>query len=296
MEVQKTNSQKEFFQRDAIKNKFNELLGEGSTSFITSLLQIVTSSDLLAKTDPATIYHAACLAATLKLPINPALGFAYIVPYKGKAQFQIGYKGLIQLAIRTCVYETISVSEIYENELIDSNPLTGFRFDFSGRLSEQILDDKKIIGYASFIRLKSGFEKTLYMSKAQVEQHAKMYSQSYKLKFGVWNDNFNAMALKTLLKLILGKYGILSVDMQTAISSDQAVINSEDGTDISYVDNEVVISKYPELTRDQMLVTALINSANTIDALMQVKERITTETQMAQYQHKFDLLKNERAL
>jgi recombination protein RecT len=231
-------------------------MGKRSTQFITSVLQIVNSNDLLKEASPMSIYTAAMTAATLDLPINNQLGFAYIVPYKSRqrgveAQFQIGYKGLIQLAQRTKLYKNISVTEVYEGQLIDENPLTGFEFDWKAKTSN------KVIGYAAYFSLLSGFEKTLYASREQIEAHSLKYSQTAKQGFGVWKDNFDEMAKKTILKMLLSKYAPLSVEMQTAVISDQAVINDIDSQDVTYMDN------LPEKTdKEEERVLALINDCN----------------------------------
>lgn len=220
---------KDFFQKDGIKAKFQELLGKRSSQFITSVLQVTASNDLLKKATPESIYGAAVTAAVLDLPIQNNLGFAYIVPYGNQAQFQLGYKGLIQLALRSGQFKNISVCEIYEGQIVSENPLTGYVFDFTKKTSE------KIIGYAAYFSLLNGFEKTEYMSKEKLEAHGKKFSQTYKKGFGVWKDDFDAMAKKTVLKLMLSKYAPLSVEMQKAITFDQSV--TKDGETVEYVDN-----------------------------------------------------------
>lgn len=227
--ITQTKSIKSFFDGDAVKGKFNELLGKRSSQFITSVLQVVNSNTLLQKADPTTIYTAACTAAVLDLPINQNLGFAYIVPYKGQAQFQMGYKGFIQLAIRSGQYRTISACPIYEGQLSEENPLMGFVFDFKSKKSD------KVIGYAAYFEMLNGFYKSDFWSVEKTESHAKRYSQSYKSGSGVWKDDFDAMGMKTVLKNLLSKYGLLSVEMQTAVERDSSVI-AEDGT-VEYVDH-----------------------------------------------------------
>ena len=166
---------KSLFSRDDVKKKFEEMLGANSAAFITSVLQIVASSQQLASADPASVYNAAALAATLNLPIQNALGMAYIVAYNQKqangsyksvAQFQMGYRGFIQLAQRSGQIKTISSAPIYEGQLVEENPLTGFVFDFTKKQSE------KVIGYAAYFKLLNGFEKTLYSSVDDLRAHA----------------------------------------------------------------------------------------------------------------------------
>lgn len=240
-------SAKLFFQDEKVKSKFTELLGKRSSAFLTSVLQIVASNDLLQKADPASIYHAAMVAATLDLPINNSLGFAYIVPYKDKAQFQLGYKGYIQLALRSGQFNRISVTEVYEGQVKEANPLTGFVFDWSNKISD------KVIGYAAYFRLINGYEASHYMTVEQVLSHAKKYSQTFKKGYGVWADDRDSMAKKTVLKLLLSKFAPLSIEMQKAVTVDQAVINDENAEDVSYVDNtEETIDK--SLERAELLI------------------------------------------
>ena len=243
---------KDFFSAPAVKSKFNELLGKNASSFITSVLQIASENKALANVNPVSIYSAACMAATLNLPINNALGFAYIVPYKGEAQFQLGYKGFIQLAQRSGQFERLVSLPVYERQLIEEDPINGFKFDWKQKPSVS----EKPIGYYAFFRLINGFTAELYMTAEELEQHGKRYSQSYKKGYGVWTDNFDAMALKTVTKLLLSKQAPLSVDMQKAVLSDQSVIKDIDG-EFSYIDNEPETDS--KKSDEQALVAALQN-------------------------------------
>lgn len=225
---------KGLFSQQNVKAKFEELLGKKAQGFMTSVLQIVASNGLLAKADPHSIFHAAATAATLDLPINQNLGFAYIIPYNTKdgckAQFQLGYKGFIQLAQRSGQFSRIAATPIYDGQIVAENPLTGFEFDFT------IKPKGDPIGYAAYFRLLNGFEATLYMTVAEVKSHGQKYSKTFKN--GTWQTDFNAMATKTVIKLLLSRFAPLSIEMQKAIITDQAVINNEDATDITYIDNE----------------------------------------------------------
>jgi recombination protein RecT len=251
--MEKQLTAKSLFEREDVKAKFSNMLGKKSTSFITSVLQIVASNQMLSKADPTSIYQSAAVAATLDLPINNNLGFAYIVPYNQKqqdgsykivAQFQLGYKGFIQLAQRSGQFKTISATPVYEGQLVEQNPLTGFVFDWTQNKSDTI------IGYAAYFRLLNGFEKTFYASVEDVKQHGMKYSQTFKKGYGLWKDDFDGMAIKTVLKLLLSKFAPLSVDMQRAVITDQAVINDADTADVTYVDNdEPVIDKESERIR-----------------------------------------------
>lgn len=224
---------------DLVKSKFREVLGKNAEGFVGSLLSLVKNNELLLKAAPNTVI-AAMQAATLKLPINQNLGLAYIVPYwnskakENQAQFQMGWKGLVQLAERTGQYKTINASVVYEGQIEDIDFITG-----------NIIRGRKIsdtvVGYVAYIEFLNGFSKTFYMSKEEVEAHASKYSQSYRKGFGVWKDNFDAMALKTVIKLLISKYGIMSIEMESsslarALAADQAIMESEDET-YTYADN-----------------------------------------------------------
>ena len=228
---------------DLVRSRFNDVLDKGAGAFVTSLLSLVKATPRIASCEPKTIMSAAMTAATLKLPINPNLGFAYIIPYGKTATFQVGYKGIIQLAMRTGQYKTINAAPVYEGQIEDVDFITG-----------EIVRGKRtgdtVIGYISYFRLVNGFEKTLYMTKEEMVAHAKKFSQSYNRDDSVWKTMFDAMALKTVLKLLISKYGIMSIDMQggeamtTALERDQAAIKP-DGTPV-YVDNGQTFDASPE--------------------------------------------------
>jgi recombination protein RecT len=222
----------QFLQSESVVKRLQQLVGENKESWISSILTVGTSSKQLRECDPRTIVGAAIQSIVLKLPIDKNLGFAYIVPYKDQAQFQLGYKGFIQLAMRSSQYKTMNVTAIHEGQLIKNNILTGeIEFDSEKKTSD------KVIGYAAYFRLTNGFEKTLFMTSEQVEKHAKQYSKMFNHPESLWKKDFEKMALKTVLKLLLSKYGILSIDLQTAIKADQAVINDLEGKDVNYIDN-----------------------------------------------------------
>lgn len=217
-----------------VQERFKEILGKKATGFMASLINISTSK--LKGIEPYSVVSSAMIAATLDLPIDPNLGFAWIVPYGRKAQFQMGYKGFVQLALRTGQYKNINVIEIHKGQLKSYNPLTEeLELDFENKESNEI------IGYAAYFKLINGFEKTIYWSKEKVTMHGKRFSKTFKN--GPWKTDFDAMAKKTLLKNTLSKWGILSIDMQTAIQADQAVVKKGvlDGEDVDinldYIDN-----------------------------------------------------------
>lgn len=255
---------KTFFQQEGIKKKFDELLGKRSSAFMTSVLQIVASNQMLQNCEPASIYNAACIAATLDLPINNALGFAYIIPFGKVAQFQLGYKGFIQLAQRSGQFQTISAAPIYAGQLVQEDPLKGFVFDFS------VAKTGTPIGYAAYFKLLNGFEKTLYMTTDELKNHGLKFSQTFKKGFGLWKDDFESMAQKTVLKLLLAKFAPLSVEMQTAQIADQSVINNSDTLDVTYADNEEEQPADPMVER----ITQLIDNAQSVVELRDIKKQM----------------------
>lgn len=227
-----------------IRQKFEEVLGKKTQGFLASVMQVANQPQLKGAV-PATVINAAMMAATLDLPINNNLGFAYIVPYKRKfkdaqgkwsesleAQFQMGYKGFIQLAQRSGQFARIAATPVYEGQLISANPLLGYEFDWT------IPNQGEAIGYVAFFKLLNGFTAELYMSTADVKKHAGKYSQSFKYGSGVWKDNFESMALKTVTKLLLSKQAPLSIEMQTAQLADQAIVRDVETSSFEYIDHD----------------------------------------------------------
>jgi recombination protein RecT len=215
-----------------------QVLGERKSSFTNNIVALVANNTKLQECDPMSLMYSAIKATSLELPIDANLGFAYFIPYKNnargitEAQFQMGYKGFVQLAMRSGKYKTINVADVREGELKHQDLLTGeLQFEIVSNREK-----KTVIGYVAFFELINGFRKCLYMTTDEVKAHAKQYSKTYSFKDALWNTNFDGMARKTVLKLLLSKYGILSIEMQDAVKYDQAVIRDENGTP-SYVDN-----------------------------------------------------------
>lgn len=217
----KPNRLQALIETEPVQRRFTSMLGKRAPAFISSIISAVNTTPALRDCEPMSVISAGAIAASLDLPINPSLGFAHIVPYGNQAQFQIGWKGFIQLAQRTGQYRTLHMTVVKEGQIKRIDPFTG-EMEFT----EQATSDT-VVGYLLFFRLLNGFEKYFYMSKAQCEAHGKRYSASYKKNFGQWKDNFDAMALKTVVKLGLSKYGILSIEMQQAMETDQAAIDEE---------------------------------------------------------------------
>ena len=237
--------------------RFQDVLGKKAPQFLASVVSAMASNKQLQNATPMSVMGAAMVAATLNLDINPSLGFSAIVPYKKKfndngvwreqmeGQFQIMTKGFVQLAIRSGQYRNINVTEVYADEFEGEDIITGeviMHPVADGFRSKG--DSSKIVGYVAYIELVSGFRKTAFWSMEKILNHAKKFSKSWDTKNGRffkgsgWDSHFEAMCRKTVLKNTLSSWGILSVEMQRAVVSDQGLINDVDNIDdIEYLDN-----------------------------------------------------------
>lgn len=216
------------------------ILAEKKASFVNNITALVSNNAALQVCKPDTLMFASLKATALDLPLDQNLGFAYVLPYKDNksgvtsAQFQMGYKGFVQLALRTGQFKTLNATDVREGELIDEDFVTG-ELTFKRAENRESLP---VIGYVAYFKLLNGFEKYLYMTSAEMKAHALRFSQTFKRGYGLWADKdmFDSMAKKTVLKLLLSKYAPLSVEMRDAIKADQAVMQKPDEYD--YVDNQ----------------------------------------------------------
>lgn len=228
------------------KAYLDNVLGEKKNSFVNNLTAVVSNSKSLQSCEPTTLMFAALKATALDLPIDPNLGFAYLIPYNNRkdnvmeCQFQIGYRGIVQLAIRSGQFKTINVRDVREGEIEGEDFLSG---ELKFKMLTENREKAKVIGYVAYFKLLNGFEKMSYWTVAELQQHGLKYSQTYSSKneytrnSSKWATDFDSMSKKTVLKLLLGKYAPLSVEMQQAIKFDQSVILNENG-DVRYIDNE----------------------------------------------------------
>lgn len=234
-----------YLTKDAVKQQINNIVGENAQRFTSAIISAVTVNQELQKCSNQSILSGALLGESLKLSPSPQLGQYYLVPFdnrqKGKvAQFQLGYKGYIQLAVRSGYYRKLNVVAIKEGELIKFNPLTE-EIDVRLIEDEDIRENTPTIGYYAMFEYTNGFRKAIYWSKAKMENHAKKYSAGYSrdlqrgTQYTFWSKDFDAMAYKTMLRQLISKWGIMSIDMQNAIESDMAVINEDGSKD--YIDN-----------------------------------------------------------
>ena len=250
-----------FLTSDAIKNRINNMVGgKDGQRFITSIISAVSTNPGLAECEHSTILSAAMLGESLKLSPSPQLGQYYMVPFNDKkrgckvAQFQLGYKGYIQLAIRSGYYKKLNVLAIKEGELVRFNPL-------EEEIEVNLIEDDTVrealptIGYYAMFEYQNGFKKAMYWSREKMMAHADKYSAAFSVKkyqdlqdgkipqsemwkySSFWYKDFDGMAYKTMLRQIISKWGIMSIEMQKAMDGDMGAIN-EDGS-VDYVDNTV---------------------------------------------------------
>uniref|UniRef100_UPI00403F7A40 recombinase RecT n=1 Tax=Lentilactobacillus hilgardii TaxID=1588 RepID=UPI00403F7A40 len=221
---------KDLVKQDKIKQMLASTLGSRSQQFATSLVSVVNENYQLGKVDQMSVINSAMVAATLDLPINQNLGYMWLVPYKDKATPQIGYKGYIQLAQRTGKYKSMNAITVYEGQLKSWNPLTEEAdYDPNGKT-----DSNKVIGYIGYFKLLNGFEKTVYWTKEEIEAHRDRFSKAKSS--GPWKTDFDAMALKTVLRSMLTKWGPMSTEMEEAVTKDEEVPQEVDA-DESDADN-----------------------------------------------------------
>ena len=230
----KTLGVKALIKSDAVQKSFNEVLKDKATSFTANVLSLVNNDAYLAQSEPMSIITGAMTAATLDLPLDKNLGYAYLVPFKDykngnvqKAQFILGYKGYIQLAQRSGRYKALNVTPGYEGELISWNRLTEeIDFDPEKRVSDVV------IGYCGHFELLNGFKKTVYWTKQEVENHRIKHNKmkDKKTLSGVWASDYDSMACKTVLRNLLSKWGILSIEMQTAEIRDERTMDLDTET------------------------------------------------------------------
>lgn len=258
----------QYLANPSVQKKIENVLGERKNQFVTSVASLVASNKALENVDKGTLFSACLTAAALDLPINQNLGFAYIIPYKNKsgiqqAQFQLGYKGFIQLAQRSGQFKTINVSDVREGEISSQDRLTGeITFEWAEDRS-----NLPIIGYVGYMKLINGFEKSLYLTKEDLTKHATRYSQSFKRNspnMNIWKDNFEAMAFKTVIKMLLSKYGPLSIDMQQAQLADQAVVTDEG---FEYPDNEPIVPEALAEEKERERILTHIENVESIEDL-----------------------------
>ena len=220
------NSLKSILEGENVKRRFAEVLKERAPQFITSLTTLVYGSEGLTHCEPMSIVGAALTAASLDLPIDRNLGYSAIVPYGKVAQFQMQWKGYVQLAHRTGEYVDINATEVYEGMIVDIDP-------FTGRIKKGKKGGNTITGYYAYFELKNGFIKEVYMTVDEIHAHGKKYSKTYGKPGSTWTKDFHSMALKTVVKRLLTRWGILSIEMQRAVKEEAIVEDVSNDTPLT---------------------------------------------------------------
>lgn len=248
---------------DKLRGRFNELLGERTPQFISSLVTIVNGSPELQKAfydAPMSVIQSGLKAAAFDLPIDQSLGYAYIVPFKknfkdengewkskSEANFILGWKGMNQLALRTGAYKTINVVDVREGELKNYNRLTE-EVELEFIEDDEQRDSKPIIGYVGYYRLVNGAEKTIYMTVKQIEAHEKKFRKGKNMGWG-WQNDWDAMARKTVYRQLIGKWGIMSITYQN--TKDGASLAQQMEEENNLENPNTIDAEYSEITVDQ---------------------------------------------
>jgi len=274
-QISDINPVQQYFKDQGALLKIKSILGEKAKSFVTTVLQLTVTNSQLAYANPETVYAAAVTAATLDLPVNPNFGFAYILPYnvnkkckqnnwkddwQVEAQLQIGYKGFIQLALRSNQFKHINVCEVFADDN-DEQIIERLTSLFPPRKTGEV------VGYVAWFKLLNGFEAHCNMNVSELKEHAYKYSKTYKKAvddkkdYSTWHQNFDAMSKKTVLKQLLTSRAPLSVELQWAIETDQAVMRDVGGNiEPEYTDNQPLGLEAPTQTLDQNQFSQLMAS------------------------------------
>lgn len=256
--------------REGYRRRFDDLLGRRAPQFVSSIVSMVSADKNLQeafRNAPLTVIQSALKAATYDLPIDTALGYAYVVPFRNKgtmeATFLLGYKGMLQLALRTGVYKTINVVDVREGELKRYDRLTEeVEIDFVEDEDER--EALPIVGWAGYFRLVNGTEKTIYMTRKQIEAHEKKHRKGQYMGKG-WRDDFEAMARKTVLRRLLGTWGIMSIDYQRA---DAATVAAADAIATGQWDGEdIIIAEAEETPQEALTASEEASPAGGIDGV-----------------------------
>lgn len=267
-----------FCQNHGVQNFIKAHIGENYQTFATSLISLTDSDPAIARLDNGRLLRCALNAASLDLPLNKQLGFAWVIPYTNHKtgvtvpQFQMGYKGFVQLAIRTNQYRYINPVAIREGEL-RLNPISGAVDSFISK------PENKIVGYLGYFELLSGFSHTHYMTVEQLEDHAKTYSSAYRFRDdSLWTTNRDAMSMKTVLKLLLSKFGVLSVQLRRAILTDQTdcykdfIDNMKEDAPINLMEEEEPLKALPEANEQDDTIKNLDANFPNLKILLETKK------------------------
>lgn len=258
-------------------------------AFKSNLLDIARSNSDLLECEPYTLINSAINATKMKLSINPLLGQAYVIPYRNRkkniveAQFQIGYKGWMELLYKTQNVKRLKATTVFEGQLIKNDPLRGYEFDWDAKESD------KVVGYIALLQLMNGYDVDFFMTIEEMRQHAKSYSATYRKGFGVWKDSFEAMAHKTVIKMLISKYAPKTEGiMSQALTLDQSIIRNMDGTEYEYVDNKKPNEEEMRAEQVRNRIKGFIENAESKEELSQ----LNTEVYASEDQELISLFEN----
>lgn len=222
---QKVQRMKQVIKKDSVQEQFQNALDKNSDQFVANLIELYSNDTYLQNCEPQDVVKKALQAATLNLPLNKQLGYAYIVPFKRRGDYKptfiIGYKGYIQLAQRTGKYKYLNADKVYKGEKVESDKVTG-KLEITGEP-----ESEEVKGYFAYMELHNGFSKGEYMTKEEVKSYAKQHSPSYDSNSSAWQTDFDKMALKTVIRQLLMTWGPMSTEMVSAVSSDNQSMSHE---------------------------------------------------------------------
>ena len=291
----------ELFQHPETIERFVSILGSEteSSAFIHTALRVVFVDSELKKCEPESVLNACLAVASLNLIIEPSFGHVYLSVHKENrrsyCQFQIGYKGLIDLCLRTEKYATINSDVVKPGEFKSIDRLTG-ELSFEWIQDNNERNKLNSVAYIAFFSLTAGFKKAMYLTKEEVEAHAKEYSKSFNKREGFWKNKFDAMAMKTLLKLLLDKFAPKTTELQRALKYDQAVIKDFEGEKLYYGDNPSTeeTDEHRNTKEIEARVSHHIRTSKTVEKLEECYEDLTTDVLRNKYEAKLKRLKNAK--
>lgn len=254
---------------------FADVLGERSAkSYISSVLIAVRNSDVLMRCDPKSVYVSALRAATMQLSVDPSVGQAYLVPFKGQCTLIVGYKGFYDMAIRTGKYRYIQVTKVREGQDVTEDPMTGFH-SFEGFKTSDI-----VVGWFGSFQLVDGYTKTLYLTLEEIHDHAKQYSKSYNNPKGLWQQNPSVMERKTIFRILLTKWGYIAPADRHALLS----VEKEDGIIIELP--EIVETEPPEISMADEVILSDETVVDTETGELKTRQEIIDRTLSENEAHK----------
>lgn len=283
-----TNSLAIWMNEDSVRQNIESVVGKNINQFVASVVALAGSNPQLAMCDRKSLLNACITATALHLPLS--LGYAYVIPYKNNgqlvAQFQMGYRGLIQMALRSKSILRLNASDVREGEYKGIDRLTGdIKLEWA---DDEVRNNLPVIGYIAYVRLNSGFEKAVYMTIDEINKHAQRYSRSYNStgSMNVWRDDFHEMASKTVLKKLLVRYVPMESELARAIEVDQSVIYDDH---VEYIDNQPVSAEDVAAEKETERIKKFISAAKTTSELEKVADYLNDETRPL-YDAKLDSL------